>query len=97
MIDVLDEPQLRRNPGLTAADILEGTGNIMVQRTQGGGGSPVLRGFEANKILLVVDGVAELAPGEGLGTLLERADGALYAAKQAGRNRVERADRTGKR
>lgn len=57
MVDVLEESTLRESTGLTAADILEGTGNIMVQRTQGGGGSPVLRGFEANKILLVVDGV----------------------------------------
>ena len=57
MVDVLEESTLRESTGLTAADMLEGTGNIMVQRTQGGGGSPVLRGFEANKILLVVDGV----------------------------------------
>jgi hemoglobin/transferrin/lactoferrin receptor protein len=28
-----------------------------VQRSQGGGGSPIIRGFEANKVLLVVDGV----------------------------------------
>jgi hemoglobin/transferrin/lactoferrin receptor protein len=57
MVDVLDEEQLRESSGMTAAEILEGTGNIMVQRTQGGGGSPILRGFEANKVLLVVDGV----------------------------------------
>ncbi len=57
MVDVLEESMLRESTGLTAADILEGTGNIMVQKTQGGGGSPVLRGFEANKILLVLDGV----------------------------------------
>ena len=57
MVDVLEESTLRESTGLTAAEILEGTGNILVQRTQGGGGSPILRGFEANKILLVVDGV----------------------------------------
>lgn len=57
MVDVLEESMIRESTGMTAADILEGTGNIMVQKTQGGGGSPVLRGFEANKILLVVDGV----------------------------------------
>ncbi len=57
MVDVLEEGILKESTGLTAAGILEGTGNIMVQRTQGGGGSPILRGFEANKILLVVDGV----------------------------------------
>jgi hemoglobin/transferrin/lactoferrin receptor protein len=57
MVDVLEESTLRESNALTSAEILEGTGNIMVQRTQGGGGSPILRGFEANKILLVVDGV----------------------------------------
>src|SRR5687767_2075364 len=41
----------------TAATLLEQTGNIFVQKSQLGGGSPVIRGFEANKILLVVDGV----------------------------------------
>ncbi len=57
MVDVLEEKMLQESSGLTAAAILEGTGHILVQRTQGGGGSPILRGFEANKILLVVDGV----------------------------------------
>lgn len=41
----------------TTAELLQNTGNISVQKSQGGGGSPVIRGFEANKILLVVDGV----------------------------------------
>ncbi|MCK4749037.1 MAG: TonB-dependent receptor [Bacteroidales bacterium] len=57
MVDVLERNLLMETTGMTAADILESTGNIMVQRSQGGGGSPILRGFEANKILLVVDGV----------------------------------------
>jgi len=57
MVDVLKDNVLMESTGFSSADILEETGNIMVQRTQGGGGSPILRGFEANKILLVVDGV----------------------------------------
>ena len=57
MVDVIEEKELKESTGLTAAEILEGTGNILVQKTQGGGGSPILRGFEANKILLVLDGV----------------------------------------
>lgn len=56
-VDVLEGKALQESTGLSAAEILEGTGNIVVQKTQGGGGSPILRGFEANKILLVVDGV----------------------------------------
>lgn len=50
-----------RNPQLlnpkNMADVLEQTGDVFVQRSQLGGGSPVLRGMEANRILLVVDGV----------------------------------------
>ncbi|MFW0739015.1 TonB-dependent receptor plug domain-containing protein [Flavobacterium sp. T12S277] len=39
------------------ADLLANTGIVAVQKSQQGGGSPVLRGFEANKILLLVDGI----------------------------------------
>ncbi len=41
----------------TSADMLSDIPGIKVQKTQFGGGSPVLRGMEANKVLLVVDGV----------------------------------------
>lgn len=41
----------------TAAHALEQTGQVLMQRSQAGGGSPIIRGFEANKVLLVVDGV----------------------------------------
>lgn len=41
----------------TSADMLMNTGGVFVQKSQMGGGSPVLRGFEANKVLFVVDGV----------------------------------------
>jgi hemoglobin/transferrin/lactoferrin receptor protein len=41
----------------TTADLLEITGQVFVQRSQQGGGSPVLRGFEGNRILLMVDGM----------------------------------------
>mgnify|MGYP003344633283 FL=1 len=40
----------------TSADLLQNMG-VMVQRSQAGGGSPMLRGFEASRVLLVVDGV----------------------------------------
>lgn len=39
------------------ADMLMETGMVAVQKSQQGGGSPILRGFEASRILLVVDGV----------------------------------------
>jgi hemoglobin/transferrin/lactoferrin receptor protein len=50
-------PDVRlRNPG-TSADMLESTGEVFVQRSQQGGGSPRLRGFAANSVLMVVDGI----------------------------------------
>jgi len=41
----------------TAADMLELSGGVYIQKSQMGGGSPIIRGFEANRVLLVVDGV----------------------------------------
>ena len=41
----------------TSADILGNEAEVYIQKSQMGGGSPVIRGFEANKVLLVVDGV----------------------------------------
>lgn len=41
----------------TAADLLQHTGEVFVQKSQQGGGSPMLRGFAANSVLLVVDGI----------------------------------------
>ncbi len=45
-----------QNNGNTA-DLIANIGTISVQKSQQGGGSPILRGMEANRILLVVDGV----------------------------------------
>jgi len=39
------------------ADILTASGQVFVQKSQAGGGSPVVRGFEASRVLLMVDGV----------------------------------------
>lgn len=41
----------------TSADLLASTGQVFVQKSQLGGGSPKIRGFAANSVLLVVDGV----------------------------------------
>jgi outer membrane receptor protein involved in Fe transport len=41
----------------TTADVLAQTGEIYVQKSQLGGGSPMIRGFAANRILLTIDGV----------------------------------------
>lgn len=56
-LSVISAPEIAfRNPQ-TSAQLLEQEGGIFVQRSQMGGGSPNLRGFEANKVLLVVDGI----------------------------------------
>jgi hemoglobin/transferrin/lactoferrin receptor protein len=39
------------------ADVLQQSGAVFVQKSQGGGGSPVIRGFEASRVLLMIDGV----------------------------------------
>ena len=56
-IEVITAKTIQFNNPPTAAVMLEQTGGVFVQTSQLGGGSPILRGFEANKVLLVVDGV----------------------------------------
>jgi hemoglobin/transferrin/lactoferrin receptor protein len=57
MTDVIRVNSKKLSSLQTTSDILMSTGNMMVQKSQGGAGSPVIRGFEANRLLLVVDGV----------------------------------------
>ena len=47
---------IRNNPQ-TAADLLNQSGTVFIQKSQLGGGSPMIRGFATNRILLVIDGV----------------------------------------
>lgn len=54
---VLRSEEIFEQAAQTIPDALEKTGAVFVQRSQMGGGSPILRGFEANKVLLVLDGV----------------------------------------
>lgn len=41
----------------TAADLLSATNQVFVQKSQLGGGSPMIRGFSTNRVLLVIDGI----------------------------------------
>lgn len=41
----------------TAADLLNVGGEVFIQKSQMGGGSPMIRGFSANRLLYTVDGV----------------------------------------
>ncbi|SOD80611.1 TonB-dependent receptor plug domain-containing protein [Spirosoma fluviale] len=56
-IRVFTRNELRFLNQPTMAEVLQQSGQVMVQKSQLGGGSPILRGFEANKVLMVVDGV----------------------------------------
>ncbi len=41
----------------TAADLVGMTGDVYIQKSQMGGGSPMIRGFSTNRVLIAVDGV----------------------------------------
>ena len=41
----------------TAADMLSTSGEVFIQKSQQGGGSPMIRGFSTNRLLYTVDGV----------------------------------------
>ncbi len=41
----------------TAADLMQNSGKIFVQKSQLGGGSPIIRGFSTNRLLIALDGV----------------------------------------
>ena len=53
----INKTQILRNNPQTAADLLGQTGSVYIQKSQLGGGSPMIRGFATNRVLLVVDGV----------------------------------------
>ncbi len=49
--------QIRFQNPQTSADLLQQTGQVYVQKSQQGGGSPLIRGFSTNRLLMTVDGV----------------------------------------
>ena len=61
--DVIQKIRVMRSKEMEAqnqssmADLIDNSGNVFVQKSQLGGGSPIIRGFETNKVLMVVDGV----------------------------------------
>ena len=56
-IDVITSKFIATVNAQNTGDLLLNTGNVFVQKSQQGGSSPVLRGFEASRVLLIVDGV----------------------------------------
>ncbi len=56
-IEQIKQKDIIFNNPATSADLIASGNQVFVQKSQLGGGSPMIRGFAANKILLVVDGV----------------------------------------
>jgi hemoglobin/transferrin/lactoferrin receptor protein len=55
-VQVVDAKKIALLNPQNSADLLQASG-AFVQKSQMGGGSPIIRGFEANKLLIVIDGV----------------------------------------
>lgn len=53
---ILSKDIALQNPQ-TAADLLAISGKVFIQKSQQGGGSPMIRGFATNRLLYTVDGV----------------------------------------
>ena len=53
----ISEKKIKELSPQTSADLLEKTGEVFVQKSQLGGGSPMIRGFSSNRILLSLDGI----------------------------------------
>jgi len=56
IVTISPEEVALQNPQ-TAADLLGISGKVFIQKSQQGGGSPMIRGFATNRLLYTVDGV----------------------------------------
>lgn len=56
-LTVIRPGEVRLQNPQTAADLLGLSGQVFIQKSQLGGGSPMIRGFAANRVLISVDGV----------------------------------------
>ncbi|WP_428743634.1 TonB-dependent receptor [Tenacibaculum sp.] len=56
-IAIVSSEEIEKLSPQTSADLLASVPGIKIQKSQFGGGSPVMRGMESNRVLLVVDGV----------------------------------------
>ncbi len=56
-IETISHASIRFYNPQTAADLLHVSDQIFIQKSQLGGGSPMIRGFAANAVLLVIDGI----------------------------------------
>lgn len=56
IVSIKAEDVVHYNPQ-TTADLLGTANGVFIQKSQMGGGSPMIRGFSANRLLIVVDGI----------------------------------------
>ena len=59
-VSVIKSEDLFISSPSSGAEMLELSPGVRIQKSQGGGGSPIIRGFEANRVLIVVDGINHL-------------------------------------
>lgn len=55
-VESISQKQIEFQNFQTTAEMLANSGSLFVQKSQQGGGSPAIRGFEASRVLLLVDG-----------------------------------------
>jgi hemoglobin/transferrin/lactoferrin receptor protein len=56
-VSIFTKKQILQSQQSQLGDFLQSTGTMLVQKSQQGGSSPVIRGFEANRVMITVDGV----------------------------------------
>ena len=56
-VQVLNSTEIANTQSQTTADLIANSGNVFIQKSQLGGGSVTIRGFEASRTLLVIDGI----------------------------------------
>lgn len=56
-IDIVSSRTIAKYNSQNTGDLLINTGKVFVQKSQQGGSSPVIRGFEASRVLIVIDGI----------------------------------------
>jgi len=56
-IQMMTAKQIANSQAQTTADLISNFGNVFMQKSQLGGGSVTIRGFEASRNILIIDGV----------------------------------------
>lgn len=56
-VESISKKEIELQNNQNTADIFSNSGVLAIQKSQQGGGSPVIRGFESSRILLLVDGI----------------------------------------